>query len=119
MSAQVDNSNTTNRNDGYDRQDINVRFVAAVTCLVVVVIAVAVFVLYKYFLYQKERQVFEQTLRPQSEKLLELRARETELLTTYGVNDSVYGVLRIPIDSAIELMAVEADKIAAPAGRDR
>jgi hypothetical protein len=115
MSTQTDNGKGSQQRDGYDRHDINVRFVAVMTFVVVAVIAVSVFALYEYFVYEKERQIYEQTLQPESTKLIELRARETELLTTYGVNDSVYGILRIPIDSAIEQMAAKAVNSAAGA----
>lgn len=93
--------------DGYDRHEVNVRWVAAITIIVVGAIAVSVLGLYEYFAYEKERQIYELILKPESEMLLEMRALEEKTLSTYGLKDTVTGAYRIPIDSAIQLIADE------------
>lgn len=44
------------------------------------------------------------------EDLVELRATEDELLSTYGWVDETAGIARIPIDRAIELLSEEASQ---------
>lgn len=62
----------------------------------------------EFFLATKESLVTETVLRPESIPLRELRARETEILTSYGVIDAQAGVYRIPIEEAVQRMAEEA-----------
>lgn len=110
---------TPDAGDGYDRHDINVRWVAAVAIIVIIVIAGSVLALFEYFAYEKERQIYELVLKPESEMLLELRALEEKTLSTYELKDTVTGIYRIPIDSAIQLMADENARSASPGGGDR
>jgi len=49
----------------------------------------------------------EMVLQPQNQKLLQLRAREDSLLVSYGKADSTGLAYRIPIDSAMALIAAE------------
>lgn len=107
MSDEHKDTWTADANDGYDRHDINVRWVAAITILVVLAIAVSMIGLYEYFVYEKERQIYELILKPQSEKLLKMRALEESTLTTYDLMDTVAGTYRIPIDSAMKLITEE------------
>jgi len=118
MNDQLKHGNGS-ESSGYDRHDVNVRFVAVVTIAVIIFLLVSVFVLYQYFGYEKEQEIYEKTLRPESEKLVALRARETSLLGSYGISDTTTGAFRIPIDSAIELIVAEAGHDSTAAGGDR
>jgi len=102
-------SDTAGGNDtGYDRQDPNVRFIAALGGVLIVVLIAAVFGVQYYHDLLYEQQVFVRVLEPESKELLDLRAREDEQLMTYRYLDREAGTVRIPIDRAIELLAKEA-----------
>ncbi len=61
-----------------------------------------------YFHVTRHRIVYERVLSLDNPKLKDLRAREAEVLNTYGWVDQQQGVVRIPVDRAMELMAQEA-----------
>ncbi|MDH3889755.1 MAG: hypothetical protein OEV49_01620 [candidate division Zixibacteria bacterium] len=119
MTSENSDKQTEHKDDGYDRHDINVRWVGAITIITIIVIAGSVIALYEYFVYEKERQIYELTLEPESEKLLELRVLEEKTLTTYELKPSVTGTYRIPIDSALKLMAEENSPSRATSGGNR
>lgn len=116
MTSDNNHKKTADSGDGYDRTDINVRWVVSITIIVVSLIVISVFFLYEYFVYEKERQIYELTLKPESEQLLKIRASEDSTLTTYGPKDTITGAYRIPIDSAIQLMADENARDSASRG---
>ena len=93
---------------GYEKRDVSLGRVFIASGVVVVLLVVIVVLLYEYFVFEKEKQVFESTLAPESLALRELRAREDEELNSYKVLDSTGGVYRIPIERALELVADEA-----------
>ena len=65
---------------------------------------------FDYFEVTREEMVYDMVLKPESEKLIELRARETDELTTYALLDAEKGIYRIPIEQAMSLVAAEAKK---------
>lgn len=93
---------------GYDKRDINLRVTFMVGAVVVLVIAVILVILNDVFVLKKEEMMYDYVLRPESAPLRDLRARETEVLTTYKLLDPVKAVYRIPISRAMQLMADEA-----------
>ena len=119
MTNEHNNKQNAHKEDGYDRHEINVRWVAAIAIITLIVIAVSVVGLYEYFVYEKERQIYELILKPESEMLLEMRALEESTLTTYDLKPSVTGTYRIPIDSAIKLMAEENRQSTVTSGGNR
>lgn len=119
MTDENEDIQTSDASDGYDRHDINVRWVAAITIITVILLAVSVLILYEYFGYEKERQIYELVLKPESEMLLEMRALEEKTLSTYELKDTATGTYRIPIDSAIQLIADENAHSALSSGGNR
>jgi len=95
---------------GYEKKDVNITITVLGAVVIVVVIIVSVAFLNEYFLMVKEDVVYLATLAPESPELLELRAVEDSILTSYGVNksDSSGTVYRIPLEKAMELTAKEA-----------
>ena len=93
---------------GYEKRDINPRMIFLVGAVIVIVIAVFLIVLKDVFVLNKEQMMDDYVLKPESAPLRDLRARETETLTTYKLLDPVRGVYRIPVSRAMELMADEA-----------
>jgi hypothetical protein len=93
---------------GYERRDANLKWIFGVGLVgVVLVVAIVVF-LNEYFIMTRESLVYESVLRPESAKLRELRAREDEILNSYGAVNAQNGVYRIPIDRAMQIVANEA-----------
>jgi hypothetical protein len=93
---------------GYEKTDVNVGRMIAVTAITILLTIVVVIFMNEYFMYEKERFVQEMVLAPQSRPLRELRAREDRELHSYGIIDTANAVYRIPIDRAMQLMADEA-----------
>jgi hypothetical protein len=113
------NARTPHGGPGYETADINVWAVGkfAIYLVVVVILSVALlFGLMKYFQAQ-EAQERAQTIEPENvfpEPRLErhealdlekFRARENQTLDTYGWVDQSKGVVRLPIDRAIDVVA--------------
>lgn len=82
-----------------------------VTTLAAVVGGFAIFVLILVIAYlpRKPEPLPEGTLTPaeRSARLADLRAKEHEAATTYGWVDQANGVVRLPIDRAVELTIQE------------
>ena len=95
---------------GYERKDIDVRTVAKMTLLTIVVITVMIVGLIEYFVIFAEDIVYEQVLQPKSIQLQELENSDYQILNSYAVTDSVNRRFRIPIERAMELEAQEAFK---------
>lgn len=69
-----------------------------------------------YFAVSRNQEVYRKVLSLSNPKLAELRAQEAELLNSYGWVDQQKGVVRIPIDKAMDIMTREA-RAARSAGR--
>lgn len=95
-------------NQGFDRAEPNARAIAAFGFATIVLLAVVVVGLQFYFDRTLEQQVYVQVLAPESQALTSLRAREDEELNTYRFIDRDKGLVRIPVERAIELLAAEA-----------
>jgi hypothetical protein len=97
-----------NGDSGYEKQDVNVIKLLAVTAGAVVFVVVVIIVLLQFFVAESEQQIYRAVLAPESAALRDLRAREDQALNSYGVIDTTKGVYRIPIDRAMKLEADEA-----------
>lgn len=108
----------------YEKRDVNIRPVAIVTAAIILAsfaVMVPVRLLFAYFKGHEAAQqtaptsltrgqVAEEVPEPRLEPIIgqtlaETRKREREKLTTYGWVDKSSGVVRIPIDRALELTA--------------
>jgi hypothetical protein len=105
----------------HEESDVNIRAIfgfGAALVVVAIVVHVAIWGLFRFFDSRASQQaaatyplaVGQGDRRPEPrlqehprEDLAELRAREEQTLTTYGVVDQNAGVYRIPIDRAMEL----------------
>jgi hypothetical protein len=95
---------------GYEKKDINILLVAGTAAAVLLILIIVVIMLSDFFVAEKEKIIYEQTLGPESGLLLQLRAREDSILTTYKLLDTTKQIYRIPIDRAMELMVLEANR---------
>lgn len=87
---------------GYETRDVDVRRIFFLILAGIAVLVVILLTLNAYFAYVAEEEIYEMVLRPESQVLIELRQNEDRILNSYGVVDSVSGVYRIPIDSAMK-----------------
>lgn len=74
----------------------------------IVMLALLVLGIQFYFDRVQEQQVYQKQLEPVSNDLLSLRAREDAQLHAYAYIDRNRGIVRIPIERAMELLAQEA-----------
>ncbi len=111
MSEDLKNTNEHGDDAGYEEQDVRIGRTALFILLGSVMLIAILVLLNEYFLAVKEEVVYEEVLKPESRSLMELRAREDSILTTYGVADSVKGLYRMPIDKAMEKMITEHNQI--------
>ena len=93
---------------GYDRSEpltipILLNIVAIVVILAVVIAGVTF-----YFNSYRDRIIEETQLTPVSQDLLDLRAKEDQLLNSYGIADKTAGTIRVPLSRAMELVLAEA-----------
>jgi hypothetical protein len=118
----ADRDATTTPAVDHETSDINIRAVfgfAAGLALTTALIALAVFLLFQYFAAREARTVFtqfplasdESRLPPEPrlqtnprQDLSDLRAREDQWLTSYGWVDKNAGIVRIPIERAMQLV---------------
>lgn len=92
---------------GYEKKDANLKGVLIVTLLSILFVVLAIVALQNFFVATEEQIVNQVVLQPESAALRELRARETDQLSSYAVLDSARGIYRIPIDRAMKLLADE------------
>ncbi len=61
-----------------------------------------------FFAVSRNQEVYRKVLSLSNPKLAELRAQEAEILNSYGWVDQQKGIVRIPVDKAMEIMTREA-----------
>lgn len=100
--------NQPDENSGYEKRDADVRKTFIMIVAGIVVLALILVGLIEYFEFEKEKEIYEIVLKPESEELIKLREREDSILETYGIIDTLQGIYRIPIDSAMKEMLRDA-----------
>ncbi len=108
MTEHEDHISTEATEAGYETRDIALGKTIAWAVAIIVAIVVSIVGLWEYFITVREELYYESVLKPESSRLREVRAHETELLSSYGVVDSTKGVYRVPIDRAMQLMVDES-----------
>ncbi len=107
MSAH-DTQTHGNSSAGYEKRDVNVPMVGLIALAVIVILIVLSVAVEQYFVVSRERDYYEMVLKPENPQLIELRSAEEQRLHSYQLVDTVKGIWRIPIDSAVKLEAAEA-----------
>ena len=92
---------------GYEKRDIEANKIIAYSAIGVIILAAIIVILYNYFIAEKEEIVYEQTLKPESSLIRDIRAKEEEALNSYKLLDPQRGIYQIPIDRAMQLVAEE------------
>ena len=93
---------------GYEKSDtrgsrVFFGLILAVVLLVLIIVGLNIF-----YNMTEDEIVYENVLSQKNPRLQELRAEETKKLTSYAWVDSSKGIVRIPVDRAMELMVNEA-----------
>jgi len=94
-------------NAGYEKKDVKALTIIGAAVAIIVFLVVVIIILNDYFVAAKEEMVYNVFLKPESSEIRDIRARETEILTTFKVLDAGKGIYRIPIDRAMQLIAEE------------
>jgi len=108
MSNPIKAKQAINAALGYDRSEpltgpVVANIVAIILILVVVIVGVTF-----YFNTYRDRIIEETQLTPVSQDLLDLRAKEDQMLNSYGIADKAAGTVRLPVSRAMELVLAEA-----------
>jgi len=94
---------------GYERGEPNTWAIVAWGGASIVILVVVILAIQFYFDRVTEQQVYQKQMLPVSDDLLALRAKEQAQLHSYAYIDRAKGVVRIPIERAMELLAQEAE----------
>ena len=93
---------------GFDRSEVQTVPVVVVTVVIVgfiVAVCIGCAIYYNSF---RDAQVERLQLEPVSQDYLDLQAREQKHLNSYGTIDKAAGVVRVPIDKAMDLVVAES-----------
>lgn len=101
-------SHDIGRAGGYEKTDIDIKKIVISAVVLIVFLVVSIILVEEYFIYKKEQMYREMVLEPENPQLVELRAREDRVLSSYGLADSAAGEYHIPIDSAMKQVAATA-----------
>ncbi len=97
--------------EGYETRDANVKRIALVGLVSIIILVFSIILVDQYFMIYKEKLIDEVVLQPESAALRDLRAREDEALNSYRILDAAKGVYQIPIGRAMQLVADEAYRV--------
>jgi uncharacterized membrane protein len=104
MSEQVE----IKTEDGYQRGEPGTKLIALFGVGFIVILVAVILGVQFYFDQISERQVFQTQLAPVSDDFKNVRARDEGNLHSYGYIDRNNGVVRIPIERGMDLLAREA-----------
>ena len=93
---------------GYEKRDISVKGTVIWAAILIFLLILVLIAINEWFIKVKEELYDEMVQKPVNQELIELRASEDSLLSSYGKFDTLSGIYHIPIDSAMKLMAVDA-----------
>jgi hypothetical protein len=93
---------------GYEETDVRVGFIAWAGVGIIVFLVVTVLAIQAYFDSVHQREEYVKVLEPVSEDYKNLRAREDAELYSYKFVDREKGIVRLPIQRAMDLVVAEA-----------
>ena len=109
MSNPDKNTKPVSAELGYDRSEpLTIPILLNIVGIVVILAVVIAGVTY-YFNAYRDRIIVETQLTPVSQDLLDLRAKEDQLLNSYGIADKAAGTVRVPVSRAMELVLAEVE----------
>jgi hypothetical protein len=96
--------------EGFDRTEPKAGSIVGFALGSVVLLVATIIALQVYFNKIYDEAVYEKILAPPSEQLKELHYREDWFLTHYSFTDKKTGVVRIPLDEAMQKFSQEASE---------
>lgn len=87
---------------GYDKHEVSVLGIALVALGSIIFLVVSGALLDTYYVMEREKIAYEQTLKPRDERLITLRSQEEKRMHGYGYADTTKVMAHIPVDSAIQ-----------------
>jgi hypothetical protein len=108
MSAEHDPIQHHDPKEGFDRAEpaagsIALFAIGSLVLLILTIVAIQV-----YFEHIWQEAVYEKVLKPKDPELMDLRNRESWNMTHYGYMDQKSGVVRIPVDKAMDMVMKDA-----------
>jgi len=94
----------------YEKRDANVTGIAIIGFAVVAFIIISAVLLDDFFVHTREKLIYEAAQAPVTLEQAEMDFHNDSLLTTYGVIDTTRGIYHIPIERAMEIIAVDSDR---------
>lgn len=94
--------------EDFDRHEPRTGRIAIVSGATVLLLTAICAGLYWLYVFSSERIEYEQVLAPPSEELKAIHEREEKHLNTYGYINKEKGIVRVPIDRAMEILVSEA-----------
>ncbi len=94
--------------EGFDRGEPNARVIALTGSAIILVVVVVIFAIQYLYDRAHEQQVAVMVEQPVGRDLLDLRAKEDTDLYQYRYVDRTKGIVRLPIDRAMDLFVKEA-----------
>jgi hypothetical protein len=98
----------TPQTDGYDKGEPKSWFIAVLGLGTIVILVAVILGVQFYFDHVSEQQVYQKQMVPIFDDLRNVRAKEDAELHSYQYIDRNAGVVRLPIERGIELLAQEA-----------
>ena len=95
---------------GHDVEEISLRKVTVIILISVILVLIFFLVSREYFINTTEEVVYEMVLKPESEKLIETRSYEKEMLTSFKQIEGESGKFQIPVEDAKEILAKDYEK---------
>jgi hypothetical protein len=94
--------------EGFDRAEPSAGAITTFMVASLILLVITILAIQQYFDHIWNQAVYEKVLAPPSEQLREVRGRDDWNLTHYLYMDKPTGVVRIPVDRAMELMLQDA-----------
>jgi hypothetical protein len=94
--------------EGFDRAEPQAGAIIGFALGSVILLILTIFALQAYFNKIWQEAVYEKILAPPSDLLIQLHNRENWNLTHYGYFDQKSGMVRVPVDKAMQEFASEA-----------
>lgn len=93
----------------YEKSDANVTGIAITAIVAIALLVISAVLLDDYFVHTREDLIYKAAQAPATLEQLEMDAHNDSLLTTYGLIDTTKGIYHIPIERAMEIIAVDSD----------
>jgi hypothetical protein len=109
MTSQNQPAGAGHQDPGYEKRDVNVRMLLAISGVLIVLLVFAVWATWQYYDITQDDMMRSEVIKPRLDSLRS--ARELERVPLYQARvDSETGVTIIPVDSAMKILAREAAK---------